>query len=164
MKPEKKINKWIAAKVIFDTEDMELARDLISDLFYEMGLPGVVIEEKGRDPDADWGDDAEAPQGHDAVVGYIPLDHQAEEKCATLENRLVLLEKKAAMSCRLVYETIDAEDWEEAWKAYFWPEKISTGIVVKPTWREYDSHPGEIVLEIDPGMAFGTGTHPTSTL
>ena len=156
--------KWIAAKVIFDSEDTVLARDLISDLFYEMGLSGVVMEEKDIDPDADWGEDALPPPGHDAVIGYIPLDYQVEEKCTLLENRLALLEKKAAVSCRLAYEEIDQKDWAEAWKAYFWPEKISKRIVVKPTWREYDARPGEIILEIDPGMAFGTGTHPSTTL
>ncbi|MFC1829794.1 50S ribosomal protein L11 methyltransferase [Thermodesulfobacteriota bacterium] len=156
--------KWIAAKVIFDAEDRALAQDLISDLFYEMGLPGAVIEEKEVDPDVDWGEDAEPPPELDAVVGYIPLDRQAEEKCAMLEARLVLMETETEISSRIVYEEIDQEDWVEAWKAYFWPEKIGKKIVVKPTWRAYDARPGEIVLEIDPGMAFGTGTHPTTTL
>ncbi|MFC1516484.1 50S ribosomal protein L11 methyltransferase [Thermodesulfobacteriota bacterium] len=156
--------KWIAAKVIFDAEDRALAQDLISDLFYEMGLPGAVIEEKEVDPDVDWGEDAEPPPELDAVVGYIPLDRQAEEKCVMLEARLVLMETETEISSRIVYEEIDQEDWVEAWKAYFWPEKIGKKIVVKPTWRAYDARPGEIVLEIDPGMAFGTGTHPTTTL
>jgi ribosomal protein L11 methyltransferase len=64
----------------------------------------------------------------------------------------------------VTYARIDEQDWAEAWKAYFWPEKITDLIVVKPSWREYPAEPQEIVLEIDPGMAFGTGTHPTTSL
>jgi ribosomal protein L11 methyltransferase len=59
---------------------------------------------------------------------------------------------------------LDEEDWAESWKAHFEPQKIGRKIVVKPTWRNYRSAPGEIVLELDPGMAFGTGTHPTTAL
>ena len=51
-----------------------------------------------------------------------------------------------------------------SWKAFFWPEHITDRVVVKPTWREYTPGPDEIVLEIDPGMAFGTGTHPTTAM
>ena len=54
--------------------------------------------------------------------------------------------------------------WAHAWKAYFWPRKITRHLVVKPTWRKYTPESDEIVIELDPGMAFGTGTHPTTVL
>lgn len=54
--------------------------------------------------------------------------------------------------------------WRDKWKEYFKPTKLSNTIVVKPTWREYEPSEGETVIEIDPGMAFGTGTHETTTL
>ena len=56
------------------------------------------------------------------------------------------------------------EDWAHAWKAFFYPERVGRHIVVKPTWRDYTPQPGDKVLEIDPGMAFDTGTHPTTSL
>ena len=59
---------------------------------------------------------------------------------------------------------MDEEDWAESWKAFFWPQRITSRITVKPTWRDYKAEADEIVLEIDPGMAFGTGTHPTTAL
>ena len=63
--------------------------------------------------------------------------------------------------------TIDINDdteWKDRWKEYFKPAKISESIVVKPTWEEYEKKDGELVIEIDPGMAFGTGTHETTSM
>ena len=60
--------------------------------------------------------------------------------------------------------TVDDEDWKDKWKENFKPSKITKRIVVKPTWEEYIAGDGEIVLQIDPGMAFGTGTHETTSL
>ena len=61
-------------------------------------------------------------------------------------------------------ETVDDEAWKDKWKEYFKPAKITDRIVVKPTWEAYDAKAGELVLEIDPGTAFGTGTHETTSL
>ncbi len=58
----------------------------------------------------------------------------------------------------------DDSQWKDNWKAYFKPSKIGDTIVVKPTWEEYEPAEGEKVIEIDPGMAFGTGTHETTSL
>ena len=58
----------------------------------------------------------------------------------------------------------DDSGWKDKWKEYFKPAKVGKTIVVKPTWEDYESQPGEKVLEIDPGMAFGTGTHETTSL
>ena len=58
----------------------------------------------------------------------------------------------------------DDSEWKDNWKAYFKPAKVSKSIVVKPTWEPYEAKDGEKVIEIDPGMAFGTGTHETTSL
>ncbi|MDO4544752.1 MAG: 50S ribosomal protein L11 methyltransferase [Bacillota bacterium] len=59
---------------------------------------------------------------------------------------------------------VDDTDWKDKWKEYFKPTKITERLVVKPTWESYEAAPGELILEIDPGMAFGTGTHETTSL
>jgi ribosomal protein L11 methyltransferase len=64
----------------------------------------------------------------------------------------------------LVWKTVDDSEWKDNWKKYFKPAKITDRIVVKPTWEEYEPAAGELVIEIDPGMAFGTGAHPTTSL
>lgn len=58
----------------------------------------------------------------------------------------------------------DDSGWKDKWKEYFKPAKVGKTIVVKPTWENYEAQPGEKILEIDPGMAFGTGTHETTSL
>jgi ribosomal protein L11 methyltransferase len=56
------------------------------------------------------------------------------------------------------------EDWADAWKERFYPMRVGKSIVVKPTWREFEVAPGDVILELDPGMAFGTGLHPTTQM
>ena len=64
------------------------------------------------------------------------------------------------LTARLVHE----EDWAEAWKAHFPVMRVGQHIVIQPTWREYEPEPNDVVIRIDPGMAFGTGLHPTTRL
>jgi ribosomal protein L11 methyltransferase len=156
--------RWIEAKVIFEFENKELAADLISNVFHEFGLQGVVIETPGGFEQDDWADDAAGFPEYDAVTGYVPEDHKAARRCRTLEEQLKRLEKEIGVKYHVHYSHIDEVDWSESWKAYFWPEKVGAAIVIKPTWRQYETDEDEIVLEIDPGMAFGTGTHATTAL
>ena len=58
----------------------------------------------------------------------------------------------------------DEEDYQNSWKKYLFVEKVSEKFVVKPTWREYEKQDDELVIELDPGRAFGTGSHPTTSL
>ncbi|MBC2712968.1 MAG: 50S ribosomal protein L11 methyltransferase, partial [Desulfosarcina sp.] len=98
------------------------------------------------------------------VTGYFSDTKSAADKCKALESALLRLESATGIETRVEYARIDEQDWAEAWKEYFWPEKITDTIVVKPSWREYPAGQDDIILEIDPGMAFGTGTHPTTVL
>lgn len=155
--------KWIEVKVVFDFPDRQLAVDLISDLLYDLGLKGVIVEESGREDSEDWGRDAVVPE-NDAVIGYLPCDNTLERKRKTIEESMARLEKKTGIRYRMFYADVDDANWTESWKVYFHPEKITDHIVVKPSWRAYSQNDKEIVLEIDPGMAFGTGTHPTTRM
>lgn len=111
-----------------------------------------------------WAEDATWRPTQDAIIGYWPKDRRAEKRCKVLATRLAKLKKELGFHFRLRYRELDEENWAETWKAYFWPQKISQKIVVKPTWRDYDANPNDIVVKLDPGMAFGTGTHPTTAL
>lgn len=156
--------KWIEAKVVFESEDIEIAEDLIANIFYDFGLQGVVVEQPGLEPAEGWGDDAVEQPQHHSVSGFLPQNQLAQKRRQVLEDKLERIGLANHIKYRLFYNQIDEEDWAESWKEYFWPEKITDRIVVKPTWRTYDSDPNEIVIELDPGMAFGTGTHPTTSL
>lgn len=60
--------------------------------------------------------------------------------------------------------TVKEEDWATAWKAYFKPIRVGKNFLIKPSWEDIQPNPEDLVLELDPGMAFGTGTHATTTL
>jgi ribosomal protein L11 methyltransferase len=156
--------KWIAVKITFEAQNKALAIDLVADIFYSLGLKGVVVDDPEMDPAQDWGDDAVPPPETPGVTGYFADTPNAADQCQALEAALRRLEQKTGIAGQATYTRIDEEDWAEAWKEYFWPVRITDTIVVKPTWRDYPAARGEIVIEIDPGMAFGTGTHPTTSL
>ncbi len=161
--------KWIEVKVVFDQPGndptaWELAADRIADIFHEFGLQGVVVEDPDIDPQEDWAEDAVGRAVSHSVSAYLPEDSKLETRCRALEKKLSHLEAQSGLLSRVSYTKRDDEDWAHAWKAYFWPQKISRHLVVKPTWREYTPASDDIVIELDPGMAFGTGTHPTTAL
>ena len=156
--------KWIEAKIIFHHSDCDLAIDLISNVFYDFGLQGVAVDDPTIEPKEDWAEDAIGRPHQYAVIGYFHKDNQAEPRCKILEEQLRQLSARLGLLYRVSYKEIDEQDWAHAWKAFFWPQKITSQIVVKPTWREYKAGLNDIVIELDPGMAFGTGTHPTTAL
>ena len=156
--------KWIEAKVVFDAQDNHLAGELISNLFFEFGLQGIVEEDPTAEPAEGWAEDSIGRPERHALVGYFPKDRRVKKRCRVLEERLASLKENFALLYRISYKELNEEDWAEAWKAFFTPQKIGQKIIVKPTWCEFGANPDDIVLELDPGMAFGTGTHPTTTL
>ena len=155
---------YIEAKVTFDCADPQTAADLISGIFFDFELQGVVVEDPGLEPEEEWAEDALPKPAAHAVVGYLPEDERLDWRRSQLEAEVARLGNHIGLIYRLSYRHVDEQNWAESWKAFFWPQKIGERIVVKPSWRDYAGGPGEIVLELDPGMAFGTGTHPTTAL
>ena len=156
--------KWIETKIVFDHPEKDLAVDLISDVFYDFGLQGVVVDDPRIEPEEGWPEDVIGRPAHHAVSGYFPNDNRFEKRCKILEKKLLQFKEQLGLIYRISYKALDEEDWAHAWKAYFWPQKIGRNMVVKPTWRDYQAESDEVVIELDPGMAFGTGTHPTTTM
>ena len=155
---------WLELKIIFESNDPELAADLIADVFYDLGLTGVVVESPEKDPSADWGQDAVPPAEHHAVIGYLPANAALAERRQAVADGLAALSARWPVQYEIRGRRLCEEDWAESWKAFFHPQRVGRRIVVKPTWHAYAAGPHDIVLEIDPGMAFGTGTHPTTQL
>ncbi|MEA3230554.1 MAG: 50S ribosomal protein L11 methyltransferase [Thermodesulfobacteriota bacterium] len=155
--------KYIETRVIINTGDPVLAEELIIAIFDDFKLQGVVIEDPNTGP-VTASRHTGPESAHHAVIGYFPANSSGKKQCVELESSLNDLKTFQNIDTTVYYHEIDEEDWAESWKAFFWPEKIGNSVVVKPTWREYEPGPGEIIVEIDPGMAFGTGTHPTTAL
>jgi ribosomal protein L11 methyltransferase len=101
------------------------------------------------------------------VRGFVPAIDPGAAEAAVRQAREHLghlqafgLRPIGELQTRLVHE----EDWADAWKSHFPVMKVGRRLVIRPTWREHEAQPGEVVLALDPGMAFGTGLHPTTRL
>ena len=156
--------QWIEIKVTFSGKDERQAAEWIGELFEDLGTTGVVVDDPSLEPAEGWGDDAIGPPERSAVTGYFQDDERLQSRCRRLESALADLRRKQDLEYAIDYRKIDEQDWAESWKAFFYPEMITPNLVVKPTWREYTPLPHQQVIEIDPGMAFGTSTHPTTAL
>lgn len=156
--------KWIEARVLFEFENTELAVDLISNLFYELGFRGVLIEDPDLQPPDGWGTAAaDRPRQH-AVVGFLPLSRKSRKRCEQLQRQLRGIETSHRVITQFAARKIDEEDWAQSWKAFFKPLRVCSRILIKPSWEDVDADPQDLVINIDPGMAFGTGSHPTTVL
>ena len=163
--------KWFEV-TIHTTEE---AAEAIADFLRRLGAGGVSIEESGtldRPRDTSFGQWYELPfndlpEGEAEMKAYFPEEGTKIERIlAEVRSFIAKLPEfgldpgKGAVHHSEVHE----EESANAWKAYYKPVRISDRLTVKPTWEAYEPGEGEIVIELDPGMAFGTGTHPTTSL
>jgi ribosomal protein L11 methyltransferase len=135
--------------------------ELVADLLHEITGNGVTIEPpiQALGPDEGYVLDPKAPDTLKAYV-YGPV---AEPLRRELDRRLADAGLSGFLVGEPVWNTVREEDWAEAWKAHYDVEKVGR-VVVRPLWRDYDAQPGEVVINLDPGMAFGTGQHPTTRM
>ena len=152
--------KWIEARVNYTAEKGLLHADLIADLFYQMGLHGVLLDEPGLPVDPDDASDGRPAVGSHAVIGYIPAVAGSRERCEQLDRQL----RRLDFPTQLVMREIDDRNWDQFWKSHFKPLKVCPGLVITPSWEKGVVKGGETAVEIDPGLAFGTGHHPTTLL
>jgi ribosomal protein L11 methyltransferase len=156
--------RWNEIKITFQGRNPGMVVELISDLFYDLGVKGVVVDDPQLKPEQEWAPDALPLPEQPAVTGYLPQSGESATQCRQLEQALAELAESQQLDYSIAYRMVDEKDWAESWKNFFRPQEITRRIVVKPTWRDYTPRPDQLVIEIDPGMAFGTGTHPTTAL
>ena len=161
--------KWAEVSIRTSHEAMEA----VADIFHGLGASGVVMEDPAllnRYLDAGIWDatDLQHAERTDIVIvkAYLPLDTALEARLRDFESRVKLLAVDGIESgpCDISWNEVQDEDWSESWKAYFHAEKVGSRIVIRPTWETWVAGPEDIVIEMDPGMAFGTGTHPTTSM
>lgn len=151
------------------------ATDVIAEIYHDLGASGVVIE----DPellndyiDSGMWDFSDMQRVEDTnivtVKAYLPADEDLDHKLRMFHERVDAFKATDCGfdkgSCDISWKSVQDEDWENNWKQYFHPEKVGGMIVIKPTWEDYEASPDDIVVELDPGAAFGTGTHPTTAM
>ncbi len=122
------------------------AADLVSSELFELGAEGVEERDETTLKKAD-------AAGLVTLVASFPSEELAREALAALDP---------ALGARLEFVIGDA--WRDAWKEHFRPFAVAPGLVVRPPWESYEACPGEQVLELEPGRAFGTGLHETTSL
>ena len=159
--------KVLEAKVIYESDDLEKYKRIISDIFYNFGVTGLKIEEPifSKDPLNFYKDEKKFLLSENSVSAYFPLNMYSEKRKEALRD---IFETTFSENDEIVYNLdfyeYDEDDYQNSWKKYLFVEKVSEKFVVKPTWREYEAKEDELVIELDPGRAFGTGSHPTTSL
>jgi ribosomal protein L11 methyltransferase len=149
---------WIEVSMSVDGESAEAVAELLS----RYGYQGVAIEQEGILPEM-YDDGAVPPAERLTLRAYIHVDDAAEETKARLEAALGHMSLMYPMPTPS-YTVVAEADWAEAWKAHYQPIRIGKRIFIRPLWIDVPMQPDDIELALDPGMAFGTGTHPTTQL
>ncbi len=150
---------WVELSVLANAESVESVVELFSRYGYN---EGVVIEEAYRQ-DGD-GENLEVdPTRPVSVRTFLADDAEAPAKQAALNQGLWHLRQLGEVG-ELMERVIHEEDWESAWKQHFPVLRLGKRFVVKPTWQEYEAKDQDLVIHLDPGMAFGTGSHPTTEM
>ena len=161
--------KWCEISIQTSHEAVEL----IAEIFRDLGASGVVIEDPELVNDyitsGKW-DYTDIPIAEETEVvvekAYLPVNGELEGRIQTLRQEIKALESRGVSTAPAVLTTAELqdEDWSDTWKQYFHTEKPGERVVIKPTWEEYAPQGDEVVIELDPGAAFGTGTHATTSM
>lgn len=155
-------------------ETTEGASDAISEMLTTLGAGGVVIEDPNEirrqieSPDSlDYADQEFMDSlGTEVIIkAYFNQESTPEQLAVLIGEKIQFISQFLEVGKGYTgYIEVDDEDWATAWKKHYRPFHISNSVVIKPSWEEYERQAGEIVIEMDPGMAFGTGTHETTRL
>ncbi len=149
------------------------AVDAVSSLFEEAGASGTVIEDPALINEyihSGLWDYTDIPEQKETSVvtvkAYLAADDALDDKLASLRAGLDAIAARGVDTKPAEFFTarVQDEDWANSWKAYFHTDKVGERVVIQPSWEEYEPQPDEVVLRLDPGAAFGTGTHPTTSM
>ncbi len=160
---------WIEVKVHTLTE----ASDAVSELLVQLGSSGTMVEDRADVPDPDH------PSGYWEIIDPKMIESMPEDVVvhawfqpdASFRDRMQALHDGLrtiagafpdAGSLRVESDQVHDEDWSEVWKQFYKPFRAGKRLVVCPTWESYDAAPDDLVISMDPGMAFGSGTHETT--
>lgn len=161
--------EWI--EVVIETVSEN--EDIVTDILYQAGASGLTIE----DPKdfIDLSNDKESWDFIDSSLmnfekdkisfkAYFPKSQDLEKTLDFIKDKIVNRPLKDIGNPYgdLILNLVDDEDFAESWKKYYKPIKIGKRIIIKPTWEDYQAEVDDLIIELDPGMAFGTGTHETT--
>ena len=156
---EKEPEKWLKIEISAPAELM----DALGNFLTETGAQGVFQESLTPQNTAA---DFPEPVIEEILKAYFPQDIRSEKRIVAVQKYIDSLSEifpdfeKSSFTTEIICDP----DWGEQWKKYFKPIRVSNNIIVKPTWERYTPASRDIVIEIDPGMAFGTGQHASTRM
>lgn len=164
---------WVELTVHTTTE----GSDIVTEALMSEGASGTMVEDRADIPDPN------KPNGYweifdPKLIDTLPEDvvvHAWFEPDGTFGDRMLALEQRLAELKKIDFgfsmgtlalqtQNVHDEDWSEVWKRFYKPFRAGKKLVVKPTWEPYEAQEGDQIIEIDPGMAFGSGTHETTAM
>ncbi len=163
--------KWSEVSIHTTQEAVEP----VCNILHEAGASGVVIEDPQdliKDREDQFGEiyqlsSTDYPEEGVIIKAYLQMNNTLYETVEEIKeaiNDLISYGIDIGVN-KVTMSEVNEEEWATAWKKYYKPVKISNHITIKPTWEEYEPESNsECIIELDPGMAFGTGTHPTTVL
>lgn len=154
--------KWVEISVLVGGPGVEP----VAALFHRLSSGGVAVDDPQTaqaflepiDEDKASSYDFSGP-GPFVVKAYFHEDRALLEQ---ISAGLAEVENLLGSSCVIQYREVQDEDWEDSWKKYYHSFRVGRRLVIKPSWEQYDKLEGDLVIEIDPGMAFGTGSHAST--
>ena len=162
---------WMEAVVHTTT----MGADLVSDVLMNAGAVGTAIEDRydvtsSKKEDGMWDmidEDVLRHMSEDVLFkAYFKDDQSAKETLLLVQEKLREIGRMDLGfdlgSLVVEHTSVHEQDWAENWKKYYKPFRAGEHLVIKPSWEPYEAQDGDLVLELDPGMAFGTGTHETT--
>ncbi len=164
-------NNWVEIKIKTTTEAVEA----ITNILFENGAQGAMIEDPKdflfqKAHEYDWDYVEEDVFNTDDENVYIKTYISEENDVVTfIESIKIRISELRNFGIdigagEIFTDNVNEEDWANNWKKYYKPTKIGNSIVIKPEWEEYSPSEGDLVIHMDPGMAFGTGNHETTSM
>ncbi|MBB1534151.1 50S ribosomal protein L11 methyltransferase [Leptotrichia sp.] len=156
---------WIKVKIDYFSNTLEETKSKLINMFEEIGIKQIEVIDYFSDNSLDYNINFKKQSEIWSIIGYIVNNRFSKLKLNIISDKL----KEFSLDDEeFMYEIYTSEcsddDWKDEWKKYFHTVNITDNIIIKPSWDDYEASEGETVIEIDPGMAFGTGTHETTAL
>lgn len=160
--------KWTEVQIKTTSEN----EDIISDILYRYGATGLTIvdpndiaELSRTEKDWDFVEPDLINTGFDGIIikAYYEMEEGLEDTLKIIRDELENPVGKKAYGVMTTAQ-VDDEDWSDNWKNFFSTIIIDNKIIIKPSWEDYEEKEGDIVIQLDPGMAFGTGSHETTMM
>ena len=155
--------EWLRVKIEYYSDNLDLSKEKVINIFSELGVHELEFVDYFSENSLDFHKESMISSTWE-ITGYFPYNRFTNLKLKMISDKMEEISQSEEIIYNIYTSKCDENDWKDEWKKYFHTTKITDRIIIKPSWEEYEPESDEIVIKIDPGMAFGTGTHETTSL